>query len=66
MLNGRYDLIYCSYIPHTKGVHFTPVCAFPYCVVTRKDDPLASRPFVLPEDLEHLTKPKSDQSGSKG
>ena len=51
MLNGRYDLIYCSYIPHTKGVHFTPVCAFPYCVVTRKDDPLASRPFVLPEDL---------------
>ena len=32
-------------------MHFTPVCAFPYCVVTRKDDPLASRPFVLPEDL---------------
>lgn len=51
MLNGNYDLVYCSYVPGAKGVQFTPVCAFPYCVVARKDDPLASRPFVLPEEL---------------
>lgn len=51
MVNGRYDLVYCSYVPNAKGIHFTPVCAFPYCVVTRKDDPLAARPYVDPEDL---------------
>lgn len=51
MLDGRYDLLYCSYVPNAKGVRFTQVCAFPYCVVTRKDDPLAALPFVRPEDL---------------
>lgn len=51
MLDGRYDLVYCSYVPNAKGVCFTQVCAFPYCVVTRKDDPLAALPFVRPEDL---------------
>lgn len=55
MINGTYDMIFCSFIPNTKGVQFVPVCSFPFCVVMRKDDPLSKQPYVTPEQLRGRT-----------
>lgn len=55
MINGTYDIIFCSFIPNPKGVQFVPVCSFPYCVVMRNDDPLSKQPYVTPEQLKGRT-----------
>ncbi len=48
---GQYDLVFCSYQPGEYGLQFTPVVELPFVVAMRRDDPLADRRELTPEQL---------------
>lgn len=52
LVGGLYDVVFCTCVDNIKKVTFTKVCALPYYVVVRRDNALAKKSAVRPEELD--------------